>query len=269
MAVRRRNAGRGIAARAACAVVLSCALVAGAGYGIAQAGNAAEGSDTFGVGSEVFSVTSEAAVDASSDKSTDDRDGFEVSEASALETTATRDISQGVADMEARLEAERRAAEEAARIEEAEHIAAAEQARADQAAANGLPELSEVDWSVGKDAFIATWAERIDAYLYGSPLYGYGETFASAAWEYGVDPRFSPAISNTESSKGAVCFRAYNAWGWMGSASWSSWEEAIYAHIAGLASGYGYTISEWAASKYCPPTWQDWYSKTLYQMTLI
>lgn len=266
MVARRKNTGRGIAARVACAVVVSCALVASAGYGIASAGSTAD-ADTFGVGSATISVATADADESASDAVSAVE--FEATEPSALESTASRDISRGVDEIEARKEAERRAAEEAARIEEEQHIAAAQQARADQAATSGLPALSEIDWSVGKEAFIAEWTERIDAYLSGSPLYGYGATFAEAAWEYGVDPRFSPAISNTESSKGAVCFRAYNAWGWMGDTAWSSWEESIYAHIAGLASGYGYTISEWAASKYCPPTWQDWYAKTLYQMTLI
>ena len=37
-----------------------------------------------------------------------------------------------------------------------------------------------------------------------------------------VDPRFSPAISAVESSKGLYCFRSHNAWGW-GSSSWNTW----------------------------------------------
>ena len=125
-----------------------------------------------------------------------------------------------------------------------------------------------VDMPSDEAAFVAEWAPRIDAYLAGSPLAGQGTTFARAAFEYGVDPRFSPAISFTESSKGAVCFLPHNAWGW-GSASWDSWEEAIYDHVAGLARGYGGQISEAAAQKYCPPTWQSWYNRTLEQMNLI
>ena len=113
-----------------------------------------------------------------------------------------------------------------------------------------------------------SWAGRIDAYLEGSPLAGQGRTFAQAAWNYGVDPRWSPAIAYTESSLGAYCFMPHNAWGW-GSSSWGSWEEAIDAHVRGLARGYGYTISEEAARKYCPPTWQSWYERTLAQMNMI
>lgn len=124
------------------------------------------------------------------------------------------------------------------------------------------------DWSADKTAFVNEWAPRIDAYLAGSPLAGQGETFAVAAWNYGVDPRWSPAISNTESSKGRYCFASHNAWGW-GSSSWGSWEEAIDAHVRGLARGYGYTISKEAAKKYCPPNWEHWYSATSAQMNLI
>ena len=113
-----------------------------------------------------------------------------------------------------------------------------------------------------------SWAARIDAYLAGSPLAGQGRTFARAALKYGVDPRFSPAISFTESSKGLYCFKPHNAWGW-GSASWSSWEEAIDAHVAGLARGYGGQISIEGAKKYCPPNWKAWYNRTLAQMNMI
>ena len=122
--------------------------------------------------------------------------------------------------------------------------------------------------SADEASFVAEWAPRIDAYLSGSPLAGQGTTFARAAYQYGVDPRWSPAISFTESSKGEYCFLPYNAWGW-GSESWSSWEEAIFDHVGGLSRGYGYTISEEAARKYCPPNWQTWYERTLAQMNQI
>ena len=124
------------------------------------------------------------------------------------------------------------------------------------------------DWFCDKETFVKEWSARIDAYLAGSPLEGQGDTFASAAWIYGVDPRWSPAISCTESSRGAICFLPHNAWGW-GQVSWSSWEEAIYAHVAGLARGYGYTISVQAAKTYCPPNWEYWFSNTSSQMNSI
>ena len=115
---------------------------------------------------------------------------------------------------------------------------------------------------------MAEWAGRIDAYLAGSPLAGQGATFASAAWDSGVDPRWSPAISCIESSKGEACFLPHNAWGW-GSVSWDSWEEAIYDHVQGLARGYGYTVTREGAAKYCPPNADFWYSRCVEEMNKI
>lgn len=133
------------------------------------------------------------------------------------------------------------------------------------------------DWGAGEERFIAVWAPRIDAYFAGSPLAGQGKAFAKAAWANHVDPRFSPGISNIESSKGQFCIRPYNAWGWgaadsdpYGLASeWESWEEAIDAHVSGLARGYGYTISEAGAQSYCPGNWEEWYAYTIAQMNSI
>ena len=185
---------------------------------------------------------------------------MEFSESFVLETTAKRDITANVEELEERLEAERIAAEEAARAHEAACIEQAQRHQAEAAAA-GCPDVYAVDFTIGRDAFVETWGARIDAYLAGFPLAGYGATFAEAAWEYGVDPRWSPAISNTESTRGTNCFMAYNAWGWMGN-GWSSWTEAIHGHVKGLADGYGFTISVANAQKYCPPTYMDWYQKT-------
>lgn len=191
-----------------------------------------------------------------------------VSEGLVLESATKRDVSKGVQEIADEEEAARIAAEEAARAEEQRHIAAAAAAKA-AAAAIEAPVLPDVDFTCGKAAFVSEWAARIDAYLAGSPLAGYGAVFAEASWNYGVDPRWSPAISNTESTKGQNCFRSHNAWGWMGDASWSSWEESINAHVAGLASGYGYTINVANAKKYCPPTYLDWYAKTVNEMAKI
>ncbi|WP_455137418.1 coiled-coil domain-containing protein [Thermophilibacter sp.] len=125
-----------------------------------------------------------------------------------------------------------------------------------------------VDTGSDKDAFVAEWSARIDAYLAGSPLAGQGATFAEAAWAYGVDPRFSPAIAQVESSKGRYCFLPHNAWGW-GSSSWGSWEEAIWDHVAGLAAGYGGQLTYAGAQKYCPPNASSWYSTVLANMQMI
>ena len=204
------------------------------------------------------------------------------------------------AAQQARQEAQRKAQEEAARqAEEAAKAAEAEAAKAEAAKAEAAQEADKqeqadsadsaaatetsggssagtveapsddgADWASERDVFVAQWASRIDAYLSGSPMAGTGKVFAEAAWDYGVDPRWSPAISNTESSKGLYCSGSCNAWGW-GSCSWGSWEDAIRDHVAGLARGYGYTISVDAAKKYCPPNWEHWYNATLAQMNMI
>lgn len=253
----------------------SCVLTGCIGFGFASAGSgAAHDIDSFGIDASSTSAAATATQSADFSAATSDA-AASPRETTVLTSTASRDISQGIEAIEAEEEAARIAAEEAARAEEEARIAAAEQAKAEQearaaqeSAANAAAMLSEVDFTVGKEAFITEWTSRIDNYLAGSPLAGQGSTFAEAAWNNGVDPRWSPAISNTESSKGAVCFKPYNAWGW-GSSSWSSWEEAINAHVAGLASGYGYSITVANAQKYCPPTYMDWYNKTISQMQMI
>ncbi len=221
----------------------------------------------------------------------------EAAEKKVAEEKAAEEKAQQEAQEQARREREaqeaaRKAAEEAAAREAAEKKAAEEKAAEEKAQAEGAEESEKqeevsgeqtaekeeppatspsddgADWSSDKSAFVGEWAPRIDSYLSGSPLAGTGETFASAAWDYGVDPRWSPAISTVESSKGAACFKSHNAWGW-GSSSWDSWEAAIEAHVAGLARGYGYTLSESAAKKYCPPNWQHWYSRCAEEMNSI
>lgn len=252
----------------------SCVLTGCIGFGFASAGSGATHDiDSFGI--DASSTSAAATATQSADFSSATSDAASPRETTVLTSTASRDISQGIEAIEAEEEAARIAAEEAARAEEEARIAAAEQAKAEQearaaqeSAANAAAMLPEVDFTVGKEAFITEWTSRINNYLAGSPLAGYGSAFAEAAWNNGVDPRWSPAISNTESSKGAVCFKPYNAWGW-GSSSWSSWEEAINAHVAGLASGYGYSITVANAQKYCPPTYMDWYTKTISQMQMI
>ncbi len=212
----------------------------------------------------------------------------ELSEEQALLETAAADANERAAEaesalraaQEARMEAQRKAAEAARQAAEADAAARAAASGGAGGASGEGPSIAgaaeaadavvadSADWSGDEAAFVNSWAGRIDAYLSGSPLAGYGRVFAQAAWNYGVDPRWSPAISFTESSKGAACFLPHNAWGW-GSVSWGSWEEAIDAHVRGLARGYGYTISWDAARKYCPPNADHWYNTTLAQMNMI
>lgn len=121
-----------------------------------------------------------------------------------------------------------------------------------------------IDWSLSDDEIIAEWAPRIDAYLEGHGLEGQGETFVKAAIKYGVDPRLSVAISNTESTRGDFEFRSFNSWGWMTSTTFSSYAESIPAHVKYLAGPlYHGQLNAQTAQTYCPPTWDSWLANTL------
>lgn len=172
-------------------------------------------------------------------------------------------------------EAKAKAAIEAAQKDKQEQEAKGEDATFETEGGNKAPievpssPVGPVDWSEGKTAFVNKWSVRIDNYLAGSPLAGHGRTFAESAWDYGVDPRWSPAISCVESGKGRYCFRSHNAWGW-GRSSWSDWDTAIRSHVAGLGSPfYGGHHSLKNAQAYCPPNAQHWYSAVANQMNLI
>lgn len=206
----------------------------------------------------------------------------------ALASTSARDITTGLVMIEEREAAERERveADNKAVFNRVESERAMQGVEADDSADSPAAEagqevqkdsreekideynLPAVDWSVGKVAFIEEWTDRIDAYLASTPLAGYGSVFAEAAWNNGIDPRWSPAISNTESGNGAHCFLPHNAWGW-GDDAWPDWETAINAHVSGLAEVYGYSVTYAAAQKYCPPNSVHWYNNTLSQMGLI
>ena len=193
----------------------------------------------------------------------------ELEQAKAQADTEAKAASDALAEAQKLREAAQKKADEEAASELATlQQASSELAGGAESADVVLPDTSGVNWNTDEASFVAEWSARIDAYLAGSPLEGYGASFAAAAWKYGVDPRWSPAISNTESSKGANCFLPHNAWGW-GQSSWSSWEEAINAHVAGLASNYGYSITYSHAMKYCPPDYDNWFNSTLSEMKRI
>lgn len=116
---------------------------------------------------------------------------------------------------------------------------------------------------------VQQWADRINAYVAGSNLDGYGLDFAQAAADYGVDPRLSPAIAMVESGLGQICFKPHNAWGW-GTYGWDSWPEAIRAHISGFASIYGSTLTLEGAKMYASnDIYDQWYSTVLSEMDKI
>ena len=266
-------------ARAAVSGLLACVLAAGIGFFVATRGLAdataledaagAGPSAAFRTSISVVALPSEQveaetpATTAQAPSSGVDVFQTQLAERSQLATLTRCDLSAGLQAMSDRLEEERRIAEEAARLAELEHISLA---NAKKAGYSNPGSLSDINWDQGKAAFIEEWGSRINSYLAGSNLAGYGETFAEAAWEYSVDPRWSPAISNTDSGKGSHCFLPCKAWGW-GSTSWSNWTDAIWAHVAGLSAGYGYGITMGGAQKYCPPNYTNWYNNTLSEMS--
>lgn len=153
--------------------------------------------------------------------------------------------------------------------EQAEEQAAAERLEVARAQDSPEPLLLEEDPETNEE--IDSWASRIDAYLssYGAPMAGYGDVFARAAAEYGVDPRIAPAIAVIESGGGKVCFKPHNAWGW-GTTGWSSWDEAIKEYISGFSRLYGPTLTREGAKAYASiDTWETWYNLLHSEMASI
>ena len=262
MVARRKSAGRGFVGVFA-AVACASLFVAGCfGFGIASAGGAGTDAAGFGLGG-----TSDAVILQVNDSPAEVA-APAIQEERAIEATAQRDVSQGYQEIAAEEEAARIAAEQERIAKEKACIQQVADAKSAYLAKYGSLTVSNVDFSIGREAFVAEWTVRINDYLEGFPLAGHGETFAIAAWENGVDPRWSPAISNTESTRGSVCFSPHNAWGW-GQSAWPNWDTAIRAHVKGLADVYGYTISYANAMKYCPPNYDNWYRDTLNEMAKI
>ena len=119
---------------------------------------------TFGISEVSTPGSASASAESLSDQAAD----ASVTATSRLAAAGTRDISKGVAAIEAEEEAARRAAEEAQRAEDLAHTQAALANRDAQLARDegaGLTGLAEVDWNVSKAEFVGEWTLRIDAYL--------------------------------------------------------------------------------------------------------
>ena len=231
---------------------------AGSASGASSGASGASGSSSFASGASGASSTA-------SSSGTTDVFANSLTQRSILNDLTPLNVSADLKTLSDRIEQRKRAEEEAARQAELAHI---QEVQEKQRAWGGESAVSAIDFSVGEEAFVEEWTERIDAYLAGSNLAGHGCDFAQAAWDYGVDPRWSPAISNTESGKGSNCFLPYNAWGW-GTSIWFNWTDAIYGHVKGLSDGYGYSITYSAAASYCPPNTDNWYKNTLGEMEKI
>ncbi len=188
---------------------------------------------------------------------------FGIAVATILVSLAT--IAWAIAAPKAPAGPEPQAQEEVVPEETAEQQASeapAEEAPAPEEAEAEQPEADE------HETFVATWAERIDNFNAGYPLEGYGRAFAEAAYTYGVDPRYSPAIARVESGSGLNCYYDHNAWGW-GSYSWPDWESAIDGHVSAMASNYGHTLDYGAASVYNESDPDGWYSEVASSMSQI
>ena len=180
---------------------------------------------------------------------------------------------RAIAEQKAEAAAKKKAAEaavKAAKTEKEKKAAKKQVTEAkEESSGSSSSSASNVSWSNSKTAFVNKWAPRINAYLAGSPTAGTGKYYAEAAWDNGVDPRWAPAISCVESSKGAACFASHNAWGY-GSSGFSSWQEGINTVVSALSgSMYGGYLTRKAAATYCPPTPDSWYSKCKAEMAKI
>lgn len=254
------------------------AIVCGVGFGVASAGPVDDVAKAGAFGYDAATTRTTSSAQGYSGASSQDMVTYEQS---ALTSTSARTIEPGMRMVDSM----ERSAKYRAQSEDEDAIDRADAQKAKQGEFTGSSAeavepggfskeerleytLEPVDWTVGRKAFVEEWTRRIDKFLAGSNLAGYGKVFAEAAWENGVDPRFSPAISNTESGRGSECFLPYNAWGW-GSSTWNDWETAIRDHVAGLAEVYGYTVSYEAAGIYCPPNQDNWYHMTITAMASI
>lgn len=192
------------------------------------------------------------------------------------EVSAAKAAKDGLLEDKSRLKSDRKAARKAvSRAKRAleDAIAARDAAKKaaekeERASRTGSSLAADIDWSLSEEEFVSSWGKKIDSYLSGTVLSGYGEVFAEAAYENGADPRWSPAISRIESGCGAKCFRPHNAWGWMGH-SFDDWETAIRAHVKYIAGPlYGGYITPRGAATYCPPG-GPWYSAVSAEMRKI
>lgn len=140
--------------------------------GWASAGSHDMGATTFGLARQ--SAENPSASDVSPDTVQDKSDADvlaveDVAEEAALKTASSRDVSAGVQEIADEEEAARLAAEEAARVAEQEAIDRADATRSRYYATFGSLPAGDVDFSIGREAFIEEWSARINDYLFGQP----------------------------------------------------------------------------------------------------
>jgi hypothetical protein len=110
-----------------------------------------------------------------------------------------------------------------------------------------VPGYDTTYWSIDKIAFVQEWGWRNNNYLAGHGMAGTGYIIATAAWDYGMEPRLCAAIAKIESGCGDVCCGAYNAWGWIWpyTYSFSSWEDGINQWTSYFAQFFGSEVPTW------------------------
>lgn len=93
---------------------------------------------------------------------------------------------------------------------------------------------------------------KIEYYLRGSPLSGYGDWMVTEGERTGVNPYLCPAVAEAESSLGRALCGSYNAWGMLG-CGFSSWQH-------GITRWFDNCILHWGAAQhatemrgYCVP----------------
>lgn len=176
---------------------------------------------------------------------------------------ALAEAQQAAADLQAAADAARAAEQAAAALSSGQAVeaadpvaaiaatnAAARQAGIDLSSDEEPPTPARTSSEEARTAFVGKWGPRIDAYLAGRPLQGQGTAFAEAAWDNGVDPRWSAALSVVESGGGAACFAPYNAYGWLGRGGFESWEQGVREHAAYLRVTYGTSFTPASAAVY-------------------
>ena len=120
---------------------------------IVSASTSLKDSDSFGLGTERFKVDAQVGVMANSEF--EDSNSFESAQ-TALATYTTRDISTALSSISYKIEQDTLAAAEAAKAQELSRINIAKNRRNDHEREYGMPpELSEINWDQGRDAFIA------------------------------------------------------------------------------------------------------------------
>lgn len=252
---------------------LSVVLVDGEGQTVADAKVVAPTQDADELDASFYRASAEVELDAEQCESVAGMRVVDEDEDGELDTQKFDKVSQVVTETAKGKLAEEReqalAAQVAAEPEQADAVPAEGEATDDGTAFEASVEevlawqdsddIDRADLRISTDAEIEAWGRRIDDYLAGSELAGYGHLFAECAAIYQVDPRLSPAISTIESGKGAICADSCNAWGWGGPgnwASWGSWEEAIEGHVSGLANNGYASMGAEECARYCD--WSYW-----------